>query len=62
MSALEHLRAVGRGETPADDGLLENVRCSWGRGEALGHENLERQARHQRAWEPMFHRLVKPQM
>lgn len=40
MSALEHLRAVGRGETPADDGLLENVRCSWGRGEALGHESI----------------------
>ena len=40
MSALDHLRAVGGGETPADDGLLENVRCGWGRGEVVGHESI----------------------
>lgn len=40
MSALDHLRAVGRGETPADDGLLGNARCAWGRGELLGEESI----------------------
>ena len=40
MSAVDHLRSVGRGETPGDDGLLENVRCGWGRGEVVGHESI----------------------
>ena len=40
MSALDHLRAVGRGEAPVDDGLLGNARCGWGRGELLGEEAI----------------------
>lgn len=40
MSALDHLRAIGRGETPADDGLLGNARCGWGRGELMGEESI----------------------
>lgn len=40
MSALEHLRSVAGGEAPADDGLLGNARCAWGRGEILGEEAI----------------------
>lgn len=40
MSALDHLRAIGRGETPADDGLLGNARCGWGKGELVGEESI----------------------
>lgn len=40
MSALDHLSAVGRGDTPADDGLLGNARCGWGRGELIGLESI----------------------
>lgn len=40
MSAIDHLRALGRGETPTDDGLLGNARCSWGRGELIGDEAI----------------------
>lgn len=40
MSAIDHLRTVGRGETPPDDGLLGNARCGWGRGELLGEEAI----------------------
>lgn len=38
MSALNHLRDVARGDGPADDGLLGNTRCAWGRGEVLSEE------------------------
>ena len=40
MSALDHLRAIGRGQTPADDGLLGNARCGWGGGELIGEESI----------------------
>jgi hypothetical protein len=40
VSALDHLRAIGRGETPSDDGLLGNARCGWGRGELMGEESI----------------------
>ena len=40
MSALDHLRAVGGGAVPADDGLLGNARCAWGRGELIGQEGI----------------------
>jgi hypothetical protein len=40
MSAVDHLGAIGRGETPADDGLLGNARCGWGRGELMGEESI----------------------
>ena len=40
MSAIDHLRALGRGETPADDGLLGNARCGWGRAELVGEESI----------------------
>ena len=36
MSALDHLSALARGARPADDGLLGNTRCAWGRGEIVG--------------------------
>lgn len=40
MSALVHLQAIGRGEKPANDGLLENARCGWGSGEIIGQEEI----------------------
>lgn len=40
MSAIDYLRAIGRGETPANDGLLGNARCGWGRGELMGEESI----------------------
>ena len=40
MSALDHLRAIGRGVAPQDDGLLGNARCGWGRGELMGEESI----------------------
>jgi hypothetical protein len=40
MSAIDHLRAIGRGETPANDGLLGNTRCGWGRSELMGEESI----------------------
>jgi hypothetical protein len=40
MSALDHLRAIGLGDTPAADGLLGNARCGWGRGELIGEESI----------------------
>ena len=40
MSAIDHLRAVARGEAPADDGLLGNARCGWGRSELIGEESI----------------------
>lgn len=40
MIALDHLRAIGRGDTPQDDGLLGNARCGWGRGELIGEESI----------------------
>ena len=40
MSALDHLRAVARGDAPSDDGLLGNARCGWGRGELIGEESI----------------------
>lgn len=40
MSALDHLRIIGRGGTPPDDGLLGNARCGWGRGELIGEESI----------------------
>jgi hypothetical protein len=40
MNALDHLRAVGRGETPAEDGLLGVARCGWGRSELMGEESI----------------------
>lgn len=40
MSAVDHLRAVTRGDRPADDGLLGNTRCAWGRGEILSEEAI----------------------
>ncbi len=40
MSAVEHLRAIGRGETPTDDGLLGNAICCWGQGELIGAEAI----------------------
>jgi hypothetical protein len=38
MSALAHLRSLARGELPPDDGLLNNARCAWGRGEVVSQE------------------------
>jgi hypothetical protein len=40
MSAIDHLRAIARGDTPTDDGLLGNARCGWGRGELIGEESI----------------------
>lgn len=40
MSALDHLRALARGDRPEDDGLLGNARCAWGRGEIIGEEAI----------------------
>lgn len=40
MSAIDNLRSIGRGDTPADDGLLGNARCAWERGEVLGEESI----------------------
>lgn len=40
MSALSHLRALARGTRPADDGLLGNTRCAWGRSEIVGEEAI----------------------
>jgi hypothetical protein len=40
MSALDHLRSIARGERPADDALLGNARCAWGRGEVIGEEAI----------------------
>ena len=40
MTALDHLRALARGERPADDGLLGNTRCAWGGGELVGEEAI----------------------
>lgn len=40
MSAIDHLRAIGRGDTPPDDGLLGNARCAWGGSELVGEEAI----------------------
>lgn len=40
MSPIDHLHAIARGEAPADDGLLGNARCRWGRGELVGEESI----------------------
>jgi hypothetical protein len=40
MSALDHLRALARGTLPADDGLLGNARCAWGRGVLISGEAI----------------------
>lgn len=40
MSGLAHLHAVAQGLRPADDGLLGNARCAWGRGELLSEEAI----------------------
>ena len=40
MSVLDHLRTLGRGDAPGDDGLLGNARCAWGRGELVGLESI----------------------
>lgn len=40
MSALDHLRALARGDPPEDDGLLGNARCAWGRREVIDEEGI----------------------
>ena len=40
MSAVDHLRALSRGDRPADEGLLGNARCEWRGVEILGEEAL----------------------
>lgn len=40
MSALRHLRDVAQGRRPADDGLLGNTRCGWGRHEVSSEEAI----------------------
>jgi hypothetical protein len=40
MSVLDHLRALGRGDRPSDDGLLGVTRCAWGNGEVIGEEAI----------------------
>lgn len=40
MSGLAHLRALAGGKRPADDGLLGNARCGWGRGELPSEEAI----------------------
>jgi hypothetical protein len=40
VTALGNLRILARGDRPADDGLLGNARCAWGRGELIGEEAI----------------------
>lgn len=40
MSGLVHLRAIGKGMRPADDGLLGNARCAWGGSDLLSEEAI----------------------
>lgn len=40
MSGLAHLRSLAQGRRPADDGLLENTRCTWGESVLVSEEAI----------------------